>query len=126
MPAMMMGACLNAGKLPAVLVSGWCDVCLPTTGEGRWAKIQDDWRTFSHTVKISLQDAADMGCPWPVQRPGGGCQFLGTAATSQVVGEALGDESDTYSVSTPLVRISGRIWACVSARAVVKSRCKKG
>ena len=26
----------------------------------------------------------------PAPRPGGGCQFLGTAATSQVVGEALG------------------------------------
>ena len=26
----------------------------------------------------------------PARRPGGGCQFLGTAATSQVVGEALG------------------------------------
>ena len=30
-----------------------------------------------------------MGCR-ACASPGGGCQFLGTAATSQVVGEALG------------------------------------
>ena len=39
--------------------------------------------------EISLQDAADLGCR-TCASPGGGCQFLGTAATSQVVGEALG------------------------------------
>ena len=39
--------------------------------------------------EISLQEAADLGCR-ACASPGGGCQFLGTAATSQVVGEALG------------------------------------
>jgi putative YjhG/YagF family dehydratase len=39
--------------------------------------------------EISLQEAADAGCR-ACASPGGGCQFLGTAATSQVVGEALG------------------------------------
>src|SRR5580693_7766117 len=38
---------------------------------------------------MTLQDAADMLCR-ACATPGGGCQFLGTAATSQVVGEALG------------------------------------
>jgi putative YjhG/YagF family dehydratase len=38
---------------------------------------------------MTLQDAADMLCR-ACASPGGGCQFLGTAATSQVVGEALG------------------------------------
>src|SRR5205807_3094626 len=38
---------------------------------------------------ITLQEAADLGCR-ACASPGGGCQFLGTAATSQVVGEALG------------------------------------
>jgi putative YjhG/YagF family dehydratase len=38
---------------------------------------------------ITLSEAADMGCR-ACASPGGGCQFLGTAATSQVVGEALG------------------------------------
>ncbi|HVV46655.1 MAG TPA: dihydroxy-acid dehydratase, partial [Bryobacteraceae bacterium] len=39
--------------------------------------------------QISLEYAAEMGCR-ACASPGGGCQFLGTAATSQVVGEALG------------------------------------
>src|SRR5947207_7618786 len=38
---------------------------------------------------ITLQEAAELGCR-ACATPGGGCQFLGTAATSQVVGEALG------------------------------------
>ena len=43
---------------------------------------------FAHGL-ISLQDAADMGCR-ACASPGGGCQFLGTAATAQVVAEGLG------------------------------------
>ena len=39
--------------------------------------------------EITLEEAADLGCR-ACASPGGGCQFLGTAATSQVVGEALG------------------------------------
>src|SRR4029078_8910666 len=39
--------------------------------------------------EITLEHAADVGCH-TCASPGGGCQFLGTAATSQVVGEALG------------------------------------
>ncbi len=38
---------------------------------------------------VSLAEAADLGCR-ACASPGGGCQFLGTAATSQVIGEALG------------------------------------
>jgi xylonate dehydratase len=38
---------------------------------------------------VTLEEAADLGCR-ACGSPGGGCQFLGTAATSQVVGEALG------------------------------------
>ncbi|HKR27192.1 MAG TPA: dihydroxy-acid dehydratase, partial [Acidobacteriaceae bacterium] len=38
---------------------------------------------------ISLEYAAEVGCR-ACASPGGGCQFLGTAATSQVVAEALG------------------------------------
>src|SRR5262249_31380211 len=37
----------------------------------------------------SLPEAAELGCR-ACGSPGGGCQFLGTAATSQVVSEALG------------------------------------
>jgi putative YjhG/YagF family dehydratase len=39
--------------------------------------------------EITLEEAAVSGCS-ACASPGGGCQFLGTAATSQVVGEALG------------------------------------
>src|SRR5207247_6905493 len=38
---------------------------------------------------VSREDAAELGCA-ACATPGGGCQFLGTAATSQVVAEALG------------------------------------
>ena len=55
--------------------------------------------------------------------PGGGCQFLGTAATSQVVGEALG-MSLTHTALAP----SGQnIWSDMglrSARAVVNLAAK--
>ena len=39
--------------------------------------------------EVTLEYAAEMGCK-ACGSPGGGCQFLGTAATSQVVAEALG------------------------------------
>ena len=39
--------------------------------------------------EITREYAADVGCR-ACASPGGGCQFLGTAATSQVVAEALG------------------------------------
>ncbi len=43
---------------------------------------------FAHG-QITLEEAAEAMCR-ACASPGGGCQFLGTAATSQVVGEALG------------------------------------
>src|SRR6185295_9955464 len=43
---------------------------------------------FAHG-QITLEEAGDLGCR-ACGSPGGGCQFLGTAATSQVVAEALG------------------------------------
>src|SRR5262249_57829596 len=39
--------------------------------------------------QVRLQGAGERGCRSGAS-PGGGCQFLGPAATSQVVGEALG------------------------------------
>ena len=71
---------------------------------------------YSHGM-ISLQEAAEAGCR-ACASPGGGCQFLGTAATSQVVGEALG-----LSVPHSALAPSGeRVWlemARESARALV-------
>jgi putative YjhG/YagF family dehydratase len=50
--------------------------------------VQSIGARFAHG-ELTLERAADLGCR-ACGSPGGGCQFLGTAATSQVVGEALG------------------------------------
>jgi putative YjhG/YagF family dehydratase len=85
LPAMML-ALAGSPDLPCVLVPG--GVTLPPTEGEDAGKIQTIGARFAHG-EISLQDAADLGCK-ACATPGGGCQFLGTAATSQVVAEALG------------------------------------
>ena len=85
LPAMMM-ALAAIHDLPAVLVPGGVTL-LPEQGEDA-GKIQTIGVRFVHG-SITLEEAADLGCR-ACASPGGGCQFLGTAATSQVVGEALG------------------------------------
>jgi putative YjhG/YagF family dehydratase len=69
-----------------VLVPGGVTL-LPESGEDA-AKIQTIGARFAQN-QITLEYAADVGCR-ACASPGGGCQFLGTAATSQVIGEALG------------------------------------
>ena len=85
LPAMMM-ALASSHDLPCVLVPGGVTL-LPIEGEDA-ARIQTIGVRYVHG-EITLQEAADLGCR-ACASPGGGCQFLGTAATSQVVGEALG------------------------------------
>ncbi len=85
LPAMMI-ALAAMHDLPCVLVPGGVTL-LPEHGEDA-GRIQSIGVRYVHG-EISLQDAADLGCR-TCASPGGGCQFLGTAATSQVVGEALG------------------------------------
>jgi xylonate dehydratase len=85
LPAMMM-ALASSGAMPAVLVPGGVTL-LPEAGEDA-AKVQTIGARFAQN-QITLEYAADVGCR-ACATPGGGCQFLGTAATSQVVGEALG------------------------------------
>jgi putative YjhG/YagF family dehydratase len=85
LPAMMM-ALAAMRDLPCVLVPG--GVTLPPASGEDAGKIQTIGARFAHGL-ISLQEASDLGCR-ACASPGGGCQFLGTAATSQVVGEALG------------------------------------
>jgi xylonate dehydratase len=85
LPAMMM-ALASAGDLPAVLVPGGVTL-LPTSGEDT-AKVQTIGARYAQG-QISVDYAAEVGCR-ACATPGGGCHFLGTAATSQVVGEALG------------------------------------
>ena len=85
LPAMLM-ALAGSPDLPCVLVPG--GVTLPPTVGEDAGKIQSIGARFSHG-EITLQEAAMLGCR-ACASPGGGCQFLGTAATSQVVAEALG------------------------------------
>jgi putative YjhG/YagF family dehydratase len=85
LPAMMM-ALAAMRELPCVLVPG--GVTLPATEGEDAGKVQSLGARFAHG-QVSLSQAAELGCR-ACASPGGGCQFLGTAATAQVVGEALG------------------------------------
>ena len=85
LPAMMM-ALASSGSKPSVLVPGGVTL-LPESGEDA-GKVQSIGARYAQK-QITLEYAAEVGCR-ACASPGGGCQFLGTAATSQVVGEALG------------------------------------
>jgi putative YjhG/YagF family dehydratase len=85
LPAMMM-ALAAMRELPCVLVPG--GVTLPPARGEDAGMVQSIGARFAHGM-ITLEYAAEVGCR-ACATAGGGCQFLGTAATSQVVGEALG------------------------------------
>ncbi len=85
LPAMAMALASMHG-LPCVLVPG--GVTLPARGAEDAGKVQTIGARFAHG-ELSLELAQEMGCR-ACGTPGGGCQFLGTAATAQVVVEALG------------------------------------
>ena len=85
LPAMMM-ALAGMRDLPVTLIPG--GVTLPPSDGEDLGAVQTLGARYSHGL-LSLQEASDLGCR-ACGSPGGGCQFLGTAATSQVVGEALG------------------------------------
>lgn len=107
-PAMMM-ALASARDLPSVLVPGGVTL-MPEKGEDA-AAIQSIGARFARGV-ITLEHAAEAGCR-SCASPGGGCQFMGSAATSQVVGEALG-LSLTHSALAP----SGHpIWLDMARRS---------
>lgn len=85
LPAMLL-ALAGSGNLPGIMVPG--GVTLPAVDAEDAGTVQTIGARFAHDL-ISLDYAATMGCR-ACGSPGGGCQFLGTAATAQVVGEALG------------------------------------
>lgn len=85
LPAMLL-ALAGCPDLPSVVVPG--GVTLPAEGAEDLGTVQTLGARFAHGM-ITLEYAAEMGCR-ACGSPGGGCQFLGTAATSQVVAEALG------------------------------------
>lgn len=114
LPAMMM-ALASSGSYPSILVPGGVTL-LPEDGEDA-GRVQTLGARFAQD-QVTLEYAADMGCR-ACASPGGGCQFLGTAATSQVIGEALG-LSLPHSALAP----SGQaVWlnaASRSARAILR------
>jgi putative YjhG/YagF family dehydratase len=116
LPAMLM-ALAGTPNLPCVLVPG--GVTLPPDEGEDAGTVQTIGARFAHGA-ITLQEAAELGCR-ACASPGGGCQFLGTAATSQVVAEGLG-LALPHSALAP----SGQpIWldmARASARAVLRMR----
>jgi putative YjhG/YagF family dehydratase len=85
LPAMMM-ALAGEHRYPTVLVPG--GVMLGADGQEDTGKVQTIGARYA-AGEITLEQAAKEGCH-SCASPGGGCQFLGTAATSQVVAEALG------------------------------------
>ena len=114
LPAMMM-ALASQHQHPTILVPGGV-MLAGEAGHEDTAKVQTIGARYAHG-EITLEQAAEAGCH-ACASPGGGCQFLGTAATSQVIGEALG-LSLPHSALAP----SGQpIWldmARRSARALV-------
>ena len=114
LPAMMM-ALAGTPNFPCVLIPGGTTL-LAEQGEDA-GRVQSVGARYAHH-EITLEAAAEALCR-SCASPGGGCQFLGTAATSQVVGEALG-MSLTHTALAP----SGQpVWldmARRSARAVLR------
>jgi putative YjhG/YagF family dehydratase len=86
LPAMMM-ALASQHDYPTILVPGGV-MLAGAQGEEDTGKVQSIGARYAKGV-MTLDEAAEAGCH-ACASPGGGCQFLGTAATSQVVGEALG------------------------------------
>ena len=114
LPAMTI-ALAGMRKLPVVVVPG--GVTLPPTVGEDAGKIQTIGARYA-SGELSLGEAADLGCR-ACATPGGGCQFLGTAGTAQVVAEALG-----LTVPHAALAPSGQpIWAEMarqSARAALR------
>jgi putative YjhG/YagF family dehydratase len=115
LPAMMM-ALASQRDLPTVLVPGGVMLAGSPDHEDT-AKVQTIGVRFAQG-EISLEQAAEAGCH-ACASPGGGCQFLGTAATSQVVGEALG-LTLPHAALSPSGQPIWRDVACRSARALVR------
>ncbi len=109
LPATMM-ALAAARDLPVVIVPG--GVTLPATDGEDAGTTQTIGARYAHG-KISLEQAAELGCR-TCASPGGGCQFLGTAASSQVVCEALG----LAVVHSALAPSGQPVWTDIARRSV--------
>jgi putative YjhG/YagF family dehydratase len=85
LPAMTMALASFGGLAGAVIPGG---VTLPPSRGEDAGAVQTLGARFVHGL-VTLDEAADLGCR-ACATPGGGCQFLGTAATAQVVAEGFG------------------------------------
>lgn len=113
LPAMMM-ALAGLHNQPTVVVPGGTTL-KPHVGEDT-GQIQSIGARFAQG-EVTLEYAQDVGCR-SCASPGGGCQFLGTAGTSQVVSEALG-LAITHSALSPSGTPAWHDIARRSARALV-------
>jgi xylonate dehydratase len=113
LPAMMV-AMASMQDLPTVVIPG--GVTLPPVYGEDAGKVQTISARYSNN-ELSLLEAAELGCR-ACATPGGGCQFLGTAATAQVVSEALGI-SVPHSALAPSGQDVWKEMARQSARAVI-------
>lgn len=111
LPAMLM-ALAGVPSLPVVAVPG--GVTLPPTDGVDAGAVQTIGARYAYG-QLSLEEAAELGCR-ACASPGGGCQFLGTAATSQVVAEAMG-LAVPHSALAPSGQPIWRDVACRSAHA---------
>ncbi len=114
LPAMMM-ALAGTPNLATILVPGGVTLLAEEAEDA--GKVQTLPTRFAQG-EVTLEYAAEMGCK-ACGSPGGGCQFLGTAATSQVVGEALG-LSLPHSGLSPSGSEIWRDLARRSARALIE------
>src|SRR6187397_606466 len=121
LPAMLM-ALAECHDLATVAIPG--GVTLPPTDGIDAGAVQTIGARYSYG-QMSLEEAAALGCR-ACASPGGGCQFLGTAATSQVVAEALGLTVPHAALApsgqpiwTDVARRSARAAADLSARGIV-------
>jgi putative YjhG/YagF family dehydratase len=85
LPAMML-ALAGCNDIPGLMIPG--GVTLPDEDAEDAGMVQTIGARYTQGV-ITLDYAAEMGCR-ACGSSGGGCQFLGTAATSQVVAEGFG------------------------------------
>ncbi|MCC7495043.1 MAG: YjhG/YagF family D-xylonate dehydratase [Fimbriimonadaceae bacterium] len=114
LPAMLMALAASA-DLPVALVPG--GVTLPADDSEDAGKVQSLGARYA-AGEVTLEEAARLACR-ACGSPGGGCQFLGTAASSQVVAEALG----LALCHSALAPSGTALWADLaraSARAVLR------
>ena len=113
LPAILI-ALAGTPDLPVIVVPG--GVTLPPEEGEDAGKIQSAGSRLA-AGEIKIEDFQELGCK-ACASPGGGCQFLGTAATTQVVGEALG-LSLPHSALAPSGEQVWRDMAVRSARALL-------